>query len=121
MVIRKEVLSESSHRIERHLDLVKEVLEIQSSVSFELFFDEELIEFWWADLMFEGPHATNIFGDSSFQWWSPPVILDRGGRVDRSRCILLGCRGFRNVVLIFLHFFQKLLECLSILLLVLCE
>ena len=28
LVIRKEVLSESSHRIERHLDMVKEVLEI---------------------------------------------------------------------------------------------
>ena len=50
--------------------------------------------------MFEGPHATNIFGDSSFQWWSPPVSLDRGGRVWRSRCILLGWRGFRNVSLI---------------------
>ena len=31
--------------------------------------------------MFEGPHATNIFGVSSFEWWSPPVSLDRGGRV----------------------------------------
>ena len=28
LVIRKEVLYESSHRIERHLDVVKEVLEI---------------------------------------------------------------------------------------------
>ena len=46
LVIRKEVLSESSHRIERHLDLVKEVLDIQSSFSFEFCLDEELIEFW---------------------------------------------------------------------------
>ena len=46
LVISKEVLSESSHRIERHLDVVKEVLEIHSSVSFELCLDEELIEFW---------------------------------------------------------------------------
>ena len=46
LVIRKEVLYESSHRIETHLDVVKEVLEIQSNVSFELFLDEELIEFW---------------------------------------------------------------------------
>ena len=43
LVIRKEVLSESSHRIETHLDVVKEVLEIQSSVSFEFCLDEELI------------------------------------------------------------------------------
>ena len=43
--IRKEVLSESSNRIKTSLDVVKEVLEIQSSVSFELCIDEELIEF----------------------------------------------------------------------------
>ena len=49
--------------------------------------------------MFEGPHATNIFRDSSFQWSIPPVSPDRGGRVWRSQCILLGWRGFRNVVL----------------------
>ena len=36
----KKVLSESSHRIETHLDVVVEVLEVQSSVSFELFLDE---------------------------------------------------------------------------------
>ena len=46
IVIRKEVFSESSHRIGTHLDVVKEVLEIQSSVSFEVYHDEELIEFW---------------------------------------------------------------------------
>ena len=46
LVIRKEVFSDSSHRIESHLDVVKEVLEIQSSVSFELCIDEDLIEFW---------------------------------------------------------------------------
>ena len=46
LVTSKEVLLESSHRIEAHLDIVIEVLEIQSSVSFELCLDEELIEFW---------------------------------------------------------------------------
>ena len=46
LVIRKEVFSESSHPIETHFDVVKEVLEIQSSVSFELCIDEDLIEFW---------------------------------------------------------------------------
>ena len=60
--------------------------------------------------MFEGPHATNIFGDSSFRWWSPPVSLDRGGRVRRSRCILLGWRGFLNVSLIH-HECCKSFEC----------
>ena len=45
-VIRKKVYLESSHRIERHLDVVIEVLEIQSSVSFEFCLDEELIESW---------------------------------------------------------------------------
>ena len=46
LVIRKEVLSESSHRIERHLDVVKEMLDIKSSVSFEFCIDEEHIYFW---------------------------------------------------------------------------
>ena len=43
MVTRKEVLSESSHLSETHLDVVVEVLEIQSSITFELCLDEELI------------------------------------------------------------------------------
>ena len=46
LVIRKEVFSESSHRIERHLDVVEEVLKIHISVSFEFCIDEDLIEFW---------------------------------------------------------------------------
>ena len=46
LVIRKEVFSESSHRLETHLDVVKEVVEIHSSVSFELYLDEDFIEFW---------------------------------------------------------------------------
>ena len=46
LVIRNEVITESSHRIETHIDVVKEVIEIQSSVSFEFCIDKELIEFW---------------------------------------------------------------------------
>ena len=42
-VIRKEVFSDSSHRIGTHLDVVKEILEIHISVSFEFCIDEELI------------------------------------------------------------------------------
>ena len=40
LLIRKEFLPDSSHRIERNIDLVKEILEIKSSVSFELCLDE---------------------------------------------------------------------------------
>ena len=46
LLIRKKVFSKSSHLIETHLDVVKEVIEIQSSVYFELYLDEDLIEFW---------------------------------------------------------------------------
>ena len=46
MVTRKGFFSDSSHRIEAYLDVVVEVLEIYSSVSFKLCLDEELIEFW---------------------------------------------------------------------------
>ena len=51
---------ESSHRTEKYLDVVVEVLEFQSSVVFEFCLDKEFIEFWYADLMFESPHATNF-------------------------------------------------------------
>ena len=43
LVNRKEVFSDSSHCIEDHLYVVVEVIEIHSSVSFELCLDEELI------------------------------------------------------------------------------
>ena len=60
LVTNKEVFSESIHHIEAHIDVVIEVIEIQISVYFEFCLDEELIEFWWADLMFEGPNSTNF-------------------------------------------------------------
>ena len=43
LVIRKKVLSESSHRIETHIGVVVEVLEVQGSVTFELYLHEEFI------------------------------------------------------------------------------
>ena len=46
LVIRKKVFLESSNRIDTHLDVVVEVLEVQISVAFELCLDEEFIEFW---------------------------------------------------------------------------
>ena len=46
LVKRKEVFSQSSNRIDEHIDVVIEVIEIQISVSFEFCLDEELIEFW---------------------------------------------------------------------------
>ena len=46
MVRRKKVFLESSHLIETYIDVVVEVIEVQSSVSFEFFLDEEFIEFW---------------------------------------------------------------------------
>ena len=46
LIIRKKVFSKYSHCIETCLDVVVVVLEVQSSVAFELYLDEELIEFW---------------------------------------------------------------------------
>ena len=67
LVMRKKVLSGSSHRIETHLDVVVEVLDIQNSFAFELCLDEESIEFWWSDIMFESQHATISCIISTFQ------------------------------------------------------
>ena len=46
LVTRKNVLLESSHCIDTYLDVVIEVIDVHSSVSFELCLDEEFIEFW---------------------------------------------------------------------------
>ena len=46
MVTRKKVLLYSIHCIETHLDVIVEVLEVQSSVSFEFCLDEDSIEIW---------------------------------------------------------------------------
>ena len=46
MVIRKRVLSESSHRVETHLGVVVKGLEVYCSVFFELCLDEKFIKFW---------------------------------------------------------------------------
>ena len=43
LISRKKVFSESSRRIEIHLDVVVEVIEVQISVSFEFFLDEDFI------------------------------------------------------------------------------
>ena len=46
LVIRKEILSQYSHRIDTHIYAVIEIIEAQSSVSFKFCFDDEFIEFW---------------------------------------------------------------------------
>ena len=89
LVTKEEVFLESSHRIETHLDFVVEVLEIQSSVSFDLYLGEELLEFVWGYLMFEGRHATNFSRVPPIQWSIPPVRRDHSGRFWRSQYILL--------------------------------
>ena len=46
LVSSNKVLSEYMNRIETHIYVVVEVLEVHSSVFFEFFLDEEFIEFW---------------------------------------------------------------------------
>ena len=43
LVIRKEIFSESSHRIETHIDAVVEVLEFQISFYFDICLDDYFI------------------------------------------------------------------------------
>ena len=72
---------ESSRRIDTYIDVVVESLELQSSVNFEFCIDEEFIEFWLADLMFEIPHATNFCRKYSFQWCILIVRQDHSGMI----------------------------------------
>ena len=45
MLTSKKVFLKSSHRIETHLDVVIEVIEVQISVSFEFCIDDDFIKF----------------------------------------------------------------------------
>ena len=122
MVSPKEVFSESSHHIDTYLYVVVEVPDVHSSVIFELFIDEEFIEFWWYDLMFESPHVTNLFIMSAFQWWRPIVIKDHSSRIMSHWWILIVCWGFRNFNLIhhwFLHCCEVFCEIIDLLIIIL--
>ena len=83
MVTSKEVLQQSSHRIEANIYVVVEFLEIQNSVSFEFCIDYDLIEFWWADLMFEVPHDTHFLEYPPYNGGdlllSGPTVVGYGG------------------------------------------
>ena len=90
LVIRKKVFLEFSHCIETYFDMVVEVLKLWSIVAFEICLDEDLIEYWWADIMLQSPHATKFCRLSTFQWWSLPVSSDHIGRLRRLWWIFLG-------------------------------
>ena len=81
MVIRKKVFSESIHILDTHIDVVVEVIEIHISVLFEFCIDEDSIGFWWADLVFGSPHATNFHRISALQWRSPLFSREHSGRI----------------------------------------
>ena len=76
LVSMKKILWGSSHHIETHIDMFVEVIEVHISVSFEFYLDEEFIEFWWADLMFESPHATICYRIPTLQLWVFLVIQE---------------------------------------------
>ena len=61
-------------------NLVVEVLGVNSSVTFELYLDEEFMEFWWYHIMFQNPYATNSSRLSNVQWWRPPISWNHSGR-----------------------------------------
>ena len=46
LVTSNKILSGSGHFIETHIDVVVEVIKVQSSVSFEFCLDEEFIKSW---------------------------------------------------------------------------
>ena len=57
-MLSRKVFSESSHHIETYINVVVEVIEFCISVAFEFCLDEEFIEYWLSDIMFESQHAT---------------------------------------------------------------
>ena len=93
--------------------MVVEVIKVHSNVSFELCLDEEFIELWWYELMFQSPHATNFCRFYTIQMWSSPVRWYHSHSVRRIWLFLLGCRGFKIVNLVcdsFKHCFEFFCE-----------
>ena len=99
LVIRKKVFKECSHRIDIHIDVFVEVIELYISVAFDLCIDDYFIELWWAYLTFENPHATNLCRISTIHWWIPPVIRYHSGSILCLWWIFLVCWVFWNVSL----------------------
>ena len=100
LVTSKKVFLESSHHIETYLDVIAEVIKVQSIVYFKLCIFEDFIESWWSDLMFQSPHATNFHIISTMQWCIPIVRWYHIGRVNKIWWILLGWWVFQSVNLI---------------------
>ena len=67
-VNRKKVFLKSSPRIETHIDVVVEVLRVQSSVYFEFYVDEEFVEYWQAGPPFIRPRL------EAREWISVDII-----------------------------------------------
>ena len=72
LVTRKKVFLYSSNRVDTNIYVDVDVLKSHSSVSFEVCIDEEFIESWLSNLMFQSPHATNFLILSSVQLWIYP-------------------------------------------------
>ena len=98
LVRRKRVFSESSNRIDTHIDVVVLVIEVHISFFFDWCIDEEFIELWWADLMFQITHATNFCWLYTVHWWIPTVSRYQNGRVRRLWWILMGWRGLKLLI-----------------------
>ena len=103
----------SSHIIYTHLDVIVEVINSQSSVSFEFYLDEDFIKSWWGDLIFQIPHATIFCRSSTAPWWISSIWCDHSGRVWRLWWIFLGWWVCQSVNLIFdywKHYFELFCE-----------
>ena len=117
LVSKKEVFYESNNHIETHIDVVVEVLEFHSSVSFDFWLEKEFIEFWLFDIIFESPVVTNFCWVFTVKLWSPLFSWYHSGRVLRFWWILLGWQGFLHVNMIhhlcdgwYDHFFEIFFE-----------
>ena len=97
MVTSKKVFSESSHCTETHIFVVVDILEVQNSVYLDFCIDDEFIEFWLTDLMFQNSYATNCCRLYTIQWYRPHVSRYHSGRVRRLWWIFLGWWGFQSV------------------------
>ena len=81
LVSRKDIFSYYIHRIEKDIGVVVDITEVQSSVSFRFYLGEDFIDFCWADIVIEGPHATIFNRISNFLWFSLLVNREHSFRI----------------------------------------
>ena len=86
MVYRWNISSQFYNCSEAHIDMFVKFIDIQRSISFKLGLDEDFLEFWRTNIMFQNLHPNYLLIFTTFNWWNFPVGADHCGRILKPFC-----------------------------------